>query len=244
MKLPLLAFSVFSLSSLCFAATEHFEKTLPLRADGSFELSNVNGGIEIVAWDKAEVRIEAEKSARKEETLRKIQIKVNASQDSIEIKTDYPRLSGIFGESPQVRYKVWVPAGVRLRKIDDVNGQIKVVGVHGPVSLHSVNGHVAATGLRDDARIELVNGSVEASFDRIPEKGEIQVSTVNGSTILSIPADTNARLDASSVNGGVSCELPLADSNKHRSHLSGKLGLGKASIQASSVNGSVSVKAN
>jgi DUF4097 and DUF4098 domain-containing protein YvlB len=244
MKLPLLVLSALCACSLCFAATERFEKTLPLKADGSFELSNVNGGIDIIAWDKPEVRIEAEKSARSEDTLRKIQIKVNASQDAIEIKTDYPHLSGLFGESPQVRYKVWVPANVRLRKIDDVNGQITVVGVHGPVSLHSVNGHVAASGLQDDTHIELVNGSVEASFERIPEKAQIQVSTVNGSTRLSLPADTSARLDASSVNGGTSCELPLSEINKHRSHLSGKLGSGKASIKASSVNGSVSVKGN
>jgi len=245
MKLHLFALSALAACSIAVAATETFEKSFPLTADGSFELSNTNGAIDITAWDKSEVRILAEKSARSEETLRKVQIKVSASASSIEVKTEYPKLGGgLFGESPKVRYQIWVPVGTKLKHIQDVNGSIKVSGVHGPVYLQSVNGQVKASGLQDDTRIDLVNGSVEASFDKIPEKAEVQVSTVNGSANLSVPADTSARLEASSVNGSASCELPLSEISRHRSHLSGKLGSGKASIKTSSVNGSVSVKGN
>lgn len=245
MKLALLALTGLFAASVALAATESFHQALPLSASGTVELSNVNGPIEVTAWDKPEVVIDAEKSARKEETLRKTQIIVSASPDSVTIRTEVPKTFGIiFGDSANVTYHLYVPANATLRRIEGVNGPIKVVGVHGACTLKSVNGRISATGLQGDASISLVNGSLELSFDKVPEKARIQASTTNGSVELSLPADTNARLDAETVNGSASCRLPLSDLSQHHNRLHGRLGSGSASIKASSVNGSVTVRQN
>ena len=49
----------------CFGVTREITKTFPLQADGSFELSNVNGTVRIETWDKDEVEVRAVKRQRR-----------------------------------------------------------------------------------------------------------------------------------------------------------------------------------
>ena len=43
---------------------ERFEQTVPLRPGSEVRLSNANGAVTLEAWDRPEVRIEAEKQVR------------------------------------------------------------------------------------------------------------------------------------------------------------------------------------
>ena len=56
--------AVFLAAPHCFGVTREFTKTFPLQADGSFELSNVNGTVRIETWDKDEVEVRRRKSLR------------------------------------------------------------------------------------------------------------------------------------------------------------------------------------
>ena len=62
--LPLLAHGPALTTAASAKVTEKFSQTYPLDANGSIRLENVNGSVEIIAWDKNEVALEAEKSAR------------------------------------------------------------------------------------------------------------------------------------------------------------------------------------
>ena len=56
MKTALLLCSVLALAGTVSAkVTENFAQTYPLEATGTIHLENVNGSVEIVAWDKAEL---------------------------------------------------------------------------------------------------------------------------------------------------------------------------------------------
>ncbi len=224
------------------AATESFSQSHPLSAGGKLSLENINGNVEIIAWDKAEVSIEAEKKSSSEEKLKAVQIKVSASPDKISIRTTHEKRLFSWNNNVSVTYRVRVPASTRLDSVETVNGNVKCSGVSGDLHIETVNGSIEASDLQGNAHLELVNGSVHASASQLPAKARIHIETVNGSCDLALPADAGAALSAETVNGKARCELPLANASTKRNELSGTLGNGAASVKLESVNGSVTVR--
>jgi len=69
--------------------TERFEQTYPLTANGRISLSNVNGSIVINAWDRAEVKLVAVKTADSKDRLGDVEIKVDSKPDYLAVETEY-----------------------------------------------------------------------------------------------------------------------------------------------------------
>jgi DUF4097 and DUF4098 domain-containing protein YvlB len=226
------------------SVTETVNKTFPLDRDGTVHLDNVNGNIEIVAWDKAEVSVEAEKKARNDEDLHRVTIEFDSVPAKLTIKTKYERKGGWFSNNvdASVRYKLMVPAGAHLQKIDGVNSDITVTGVQGPVDLDTVNGRISAAGLAADARLDSVNGSLSAGFASLEHVTKVKLDSVNGRTSVTLPKGAGARIAADSVNGSVSIDQPVKLGKVRRHSLAGEIGSGGPDISLETVNGSISIK--
>jgi DUF4097 and DUF4098 domain-containing protein YvlB len=232
-------------ATLSAKVTEKFTETLPLSATGSLRLENVNGDVDIEAWDKNEVSIEAEKSARHEDYLKQIEIRIDAKPDRIAIETFVPKNVRKWFENAQysVRYRLRVPAGIRLEKIDVVNSDLNVTGVRGRVNLDTVNGSIDAKGLRADGEFDTVNGGIRASYDSLDGVKKIDLDTVNGSATIFLPANSSGHIVADSVNGSISCDFPIKLEKSSRSYLRGKIGSGEGpSIRLDSVNGGLKIR--
>jgi DUF4097 and DUF4098 domain-containing protein YvlB len=243
----LLSFLAFAFLAVAARATvnETFKQTYPLAADGVVHLENVNGDIDITAWDKAEVSLVADKRARDDEELKRIEIEIDAQPDRLAIKTKYAKKAGwFFGNTHQgsVRYKLMVPAGARLQKIDTVNSDITVTGVHGAVNLDTVNGSISASGLMADARLDSVNGSLRAEFVSLDKVQTVKLDSVNGRAEVTLPKGASASIKTSSVNGSSSVDQPIKLSHSGRHSLSGDIGSGGPHITLDTVNGSIAVR--
>ncbi len=236
--------------------TETFKQTYPLAPEGIIHLENVNGDITIKAWDRSEVALEAEKQAKNDEELQQIKLLISSSNwnvngrstSKLTIKTQFPKahlgfLSFGHGSSTgSVRYRLMVPAGARLDKIDSVNSDITVAGVRGSVELETVNGRITATGLAADARLESVNGSLSAEFASLDGVQKVKLDSVNGRASVVLPKGAGARIDADSVNGGVSIDQAVTLGKIHRHSLTGQIGSGGPDISLETVNGGISIK--
>jgi len=55
-------------------AREDFHKTYPLKASGEVRLENFNGNVTVSVWDRAEVRVDAVKTARSKQDLEDIRL--------------------------------------------------------------------------------------------------------------------------------------------------------------------------
>jgi hypothetical protein len=235
MKTTLRLFAVFA----CFATTalaarftesEKFSQTYPLTATGALRLSNVNGDVDIVAWDRNEVLVEAEKRAETTADLARIHIVVDAQPDRLVVKSDHEK-TGFFGTSVrgEVVYHLKVPAGISLEKIGVVNSGVTVRDLRGPVVLETVNGSIHASGLGGDAKLATVNGSIHATFASVSAGTHITTGSVNGAC------------DLSTVNGSTRCDFPVTIEKSGRTTLRGTIGEGGASLKAGTVNGSIHV---
>jgi DUF4097 and DUF4098 domain-containing protein YvlB len=71
----------------------------------------------------------------------------------------------------------------------------------------------------------------------------VELSSVNGSVELTIPSDSKAELEASTISGGISNDFGL-HVNNHRfvgHDLRGELGTGGAHIKLENVNGGIEI---
>ncbi len=221
--------------------TQDFHRTVPLSATGRVSLDNVNGNVEITGWDRNEVQIDAAKTARDQQKLDEARIDVNASSDSVEIKTHYPE--GHTNNNPaSVRYQLHVPQNARLDRINLVNGSLTVQKVSGEVRANLINGKLRVDDLAGRAELSTVNGGIEATYASLDSVREIKLKSVNGAIELRLPNSPNAEVKASTVSGGIRSDFPLQVQGGYvGKNLNGTLGSGGTQIEVSNVSGSIHI---
>lgn len=243
LRLPLAALALLAGATFAHAkVTEKFAQTYPLDANGTVHVENVNGSIEIIAWDKNEVSLEAEKSARSQEGLERMRLSIDSSNQRLHVKTVLEKKWRFWDNmNAAVHYKLMVPAGARLTKVGVVNSDIHVTGVKGETHLESVNGSIEASGLTGAGRFETVNGSIRVAYAAMPAAGDLSLSTVNGTCKLTLPEKAGFELDADTVNGRVSCAFPITLEKSGKRELRGPVNGGGTRVNLESVNGNLTV---
>ncbi|MGH9660519.1 MAG: DUF4097 family beta strand repeat-containing protein, partial [Bryobacteraceae bacterium] len=228
----ILAASALVACALAADVEDRIQKTYPLAAGGRVAVSNVNGDIRVTAWDKNEVDLVAVKRARSKDKLDECQITIDASADSVVVRTRYPS-DRTNQNSARVSYTLRVPRAARLSSIDTVNGTVAIEGVTGDVKASTVNGDATARGLAAETRLSTVNGRLEALYDRLPAGKAVDLGSVNGAIVLSLPPDASADLSVSSVNGGFRNDFGLPTSHGPRPgrNFSGTIGRGGSRVK-------------
>ena len=229
------------------ALTEEFHQTYALTADGRVELDNINGDVRISSWDRNEVKVDAVKYADTKERLDEAKIEIDSRTNALSIRTKYPNHDqtwnwGSHNNPASVEYTLTVPRTARLDEIKLINGSLDVNGVSGEVSASCINGRLEAHNLAGRARLSTINGHLDARFDQLAGH-LVELSSVNGSVELTIPSDSKAELEASTVSGGIKNDFGL-HVNHHQfvgHDLRGELGAGGTHIKLENVNGRIEI---
>lgn len=220
------------------AVSEDYDQTLPLAADGSLEIDNVNGSVVIQGWDRDEIRIHAVKHAADTEGLADIRIEVESSARAVEIDARLPK-----DKKASVDYTITLPAGAAV-EADLVNGPLEVEGVQGRLELTAVNGSLTVKGAHGPVEAEAVNGEMAIGFARIEADTSAELESVNGRISLFLPAGVEGSFEAETVNGGIETDFPL-EVRKARfgpmSTLEGRLGEGGGRFETTTVNGKIRI---
>jgi DUF4097 and DUF4098 domain-containing protein YvlB len=230
------------------AFTEEFHQTYTLTAEGRIELDNINGAVHISSWDRNQVKVDAVKYADTKERLDEARIEVDSGKDYLSIRTKYRDhdLSfnwGSHNNPASVEYTLIVPQAARLDEIKLINGSLDVTGVNGEVRASCINGKLQAHNLAGRASLSTINGRLDARFDQLTGSA-LELNSVNGSVALTIPSDSKAEIDASTVSGGIDNDFGL-HVNHHRfvgHDLRGELAGGGTRIELKNVNGRIDVR--
>ena len=229
---------------------EEFHQTYPLSPTGRVSFENLNGGVQIKVWDRAEIQVDAVKKAYRRERLAEARIDINASQDNIRIKTEYPDWNQSFHKDDRrwdnpaiIDYTLTVPRKANLESIELVNGSIDIDGAEGSVRASSINGRLNARGLQGDTKLSTINGQLQATFSQLDESKPIFLDSVNGQVTLIIPSDSNVSVRASTVHGSITNDFGITVRHgEYVGHdLNGQIGTGGARIKLSNVNGAIRI---
>jgi hypothetical protein len=143
-----------------------------------------------------------------------------------------------------VRFRVMLPKGIKL-DASTVNGPVEVNGAGSELALATVNGQIHADAI-GPIRATTVNGSIHADMEGMPctpcATEPVELKTVNGSITAVLPPDINADLDASTVSGRVSTDLPIQLVGRVTPRaVRARIGKGGRRLALSTVNGSIEI---
>ncbi|HEX8985316.1 MAG TPA: DUF4097 family beta strand repeat-containing protein [Bryobacteraceae bacterium] len=219
-----------------------FHQVYPLEAGGRVAVRNINGSIQVAAWERNEVKVDAVKRGRSQQDLDEARIVVDASAGKVDIRTKYPERENN-QHAASVEYTITVPRGASLDRIEAVNGDVAIEGIAGAVRVNSVNGKVDVRRAGGDVDASTVNGRVEAAFESLSSH-RVSLNTVNGGILLALPKDAGAHLKASTVHGDISSDFGLTV--RHAGFAPGNsldttIGAGGADVKLATVNGAISL---
>jgi len=247
---PSAADSTYAVSESGEEMREEFHQTYPLSQSGRVSLENINGDLQIKVWDRAAVQVDAIKKAYRKDRLAEATIEVNATEENIRIKTEYPdepqnfrNGQGRYDNPATVDYTLTVPRKATLESVELINGSIDIDGVEGSVKASSINGRLNARGLLGEARLSTINGPLNATFTQLDESKAISLGSVNGNVTLVIPSNANASVRAGTVHGGISSDFALhIKHGEYVGHsMDGQIGTGGPKIKLGNVNGGIRV---
>jgi Putative adhesin len=222
-------------------------KSYTLADGGRVEIDNVNGRIQVEAWDGNTVEVRAErigKGATPEAAKRmldRIEIREEVTPRQVRLETRVARTTGWLGSGTEVRYAVKVPAAAEV-DVQTVNGGIEVSGVRGPVVAETTNGGVTARRIAGPIDASTTNGGVDVDVDQVAERG-IELGCTNGGINLRLPRDSKATLSARITNGGIAADgldLELTGETSRR-RLEGRLNGGGPRIVLAGTNGGIRI---
>jgi len=262
------------IASAASAATlkENFNKTVPLKPGSQVTLRNVNGGVTFEAWDRDEVRIEAEKKVKAgtDEAARKVmsqvRIEVTPGAGGLRIETKIPKngdgfFAWIFNNQVNVNvtYRVHVPrraavdaetvnggvnlAGTRGKvRVETTNGGIDIKDVQGNVDAVSTNGGITATRIAGAVKAGTTNGGIDADLLDVPDGSDLQLETTNGGISIRLLRDARLSVDASTTNGRVDSDFEVEGAAKGKRSLKGDINGGGGRLELSTTNGNIEIR--
>lgn len=197
---------------------EKFEKTEPLDRDGKVEIRNISGDVEVMTWDRGEVKIDALKTSRAssmakaKENASKVDIVVSRHNGVLRVETKYPRPS-IKNLNVSVYYKVTIPSQAAV-KARSVSGDVSLENIGGKADAETKSGDVTVMGAKNGANAETVSGDVkvvdvEKGAYCKTASGSVDAKNVSGNTDLNcVSGDVTGEnirgdVEADTVSGSV-----------------------------------------
>jgi hypothetical protein len=234
-------------------ASKEFRRTVPLAGNGRVELRTNRGTARITPWDRHEVEVFAKIEARPEsrdpeESVRRTEIRFDATADSVLIQTDFGDRSwggGWFGDDPVplVHYEIKVPRTVDLTVADD-RSEIQMGDLLGRLRLHTDRSSIEIASFSGALTVEADRGRIQIGKLLLTDRGEFHTDRTEVDLGLSSNHGMTLDLDldrvSPSVDDGLLTGL-MRDDSRHVSYR-GSIGHGGPTLRYSADRGSLRLR--
>ena len=194
----LLAAGILAAVAPAAMAQQSITKNAKVAPDVTVEVSNVQGSVEITAWDKNEVDLLAELESPKDE------LEYEATERNVRIEVRRPH--GKYDHDEEdASLTLRVPKGARIIA-DTVSADIGVTGVRGEISLQSVSGEVRTQAF--DAPVKATSVSGEITVTGNGGKSAVSTENVSGDSTVS---GVRGGYDGEVVSGNIRATVASAD---------------------------------
>jgi uncharacterized protein YaiE (UPF0345 family) len=189
-------------------------------APTAIQVDNAVGAIDIEAWDKPSVEINATKRGPNYETVNAIKISVEPDGSTLVVHTQFPSMSS----NAKVEYTIHAPAHTDLKLVQSL-GAIKSIGFTGNVQEHTST------------------GAIEATMGALGGSQQLHMDVSLGAIKLTLPSNTDAAITASTSVGGIKSDFPLSiDKTVVGQTARGKVGNGNAVAELNVSTGGIDIQ--
>lgn len=258
MKTALIAGTALLLSTAAAAASlsETIDRTFDARPGATVVLNNVNGRIAVSSWDQPRVRVVAEKEveggrADVKEMLRALRVEMEPRDGGVVVTTHHPkRVEGAWSifdwiagnhENAQVRYEVTVPRTMNL-VVSNTNGSVRLDGINGVHELETTNGKIEVSRSAGSVEASTTNGAIAVELLSVAAGKPMRLSTTNGRIEMTVPRNAAVDVDASTTNGTIRSDLPVATTRAGGRSLRGTINGGGTPLRLRTTNGGISIR--
>jgi DUF4097 and DUF4098 domain-containing protein YvlB len=180
-----------------FTAERDFEKRVQADPNGTVEISNVAGAVNVTGWDRAEVEVTGHLGEDVE------RVDVTTAGTRITIKVVLPHMSS---NDSDALLDVRVPKNAELN-VSGVSADLKTSGLLGAQTLKTVSGEIRADLAGPMFEAKTVSGDMRLRGSS--KVSNMRVETVSGNVVLDRGAGD---IDATTVSGDLRLELDPARS--------------------------------
>ncbi len=222
----------------------------PAQGDGgtytSISVSDVDGLVSIIPWNKTTVVINGTVTARGlGSSVSAVSFRNSSINGNVIFQALFPTSTGFFlSQSYSVSINVFVPATIRFASVQviNVNGGVRINNLNASsVSSTTVNGLVSLScPYCGNATLTSTNGSISASFVVLIGNGTYSLSATNANLALTIPSTSAFRIQATAVNGSILVS-GFNGLVSGQTRLTGTVGTGNATVTLTSVNGQITI---
>jgi hypothetical protein len=190
-----------------YRETDTEEFSLPREGAAALAVRTTNGAIQVAAGDGESIRVQATKHVRGRSEaaarafLTEMRIERRRDGDRWIVEATWPRPDSGEIESPEVRFEIEAPRGMRL-EARSTNGAVQATGL-AEVALQSSNGRVVAREIGGPCAVRTSNGAVEIDAC----EGPVEARSDNGSLHLRA---VRSPLKGHTSNGGIDAILTTA----------------------------------
>ncbi len=191
MKLAIVAIVLFPTLVMAEEVQETTFVNVPAPQVESISIEQPQGKLELVGWDKQEVRVVAHKHARDDKTLDQLTVEFVMADGKVHIRTGV-RVDNTFRPLPAadgagIDLTVTAPRNINLRA-QTWAGNLDVSGMRagavlssrgGEVHASDIDGEVHTNALRGKQRLTAIRGNVEA--DGVT--GDVELDTIDGEVL-------------------------------------------------------------
>jgi hypothetical protein len=170
-------------------------------------ISNIQGGIDVTAWNGSSVEMDIEKvlSARTADRLSigRSEVSLRERQEGglVDVRVESDHHHGPQLYDFHYAFKVRVPRNISI-ELSEVNSSVHVEGTSGDFKVSSVNGEIEMRDVEGSGDVHTVNGKVKVTFARNPT-GATSFKSVNGTLDVAFPASLNADVRVKVFNGSI-----------------------------------------
>lgn len=214
-------------------AAQNITKRATVTADAAVDVSNVQGRVDVTAWDRNEVELIAVLESDKDE------LEFEATDRNVRIKVTRPDRKYWHDGDDDAVLTLRVPKGIRLH-VNTVSADVKVAGVRGEQRLGTVSGTLDTQAYDEIVDMHAVSGDITVAGTG--GKAAVTSESVSGTTIITgvhgsyegkaVSGDIRAtvaaasRLRAGTVSGDLEISAELAaDARVEMKSISGDVGL-------------------
>jgi len=223
-------------------------REMTVSASGSITVDGgQNGGIGVKGEDRGDILVRACVQA-----WGSTDAVAKANVASVRINTNgIIKADATDDKNVSVSYQILIPRSTNL-KLTAHNGGISISGVDGSAEFETTNGGVSLNNVSGSVKGKTTNGGVNVALSGASWQGSgLDVTTTNGGVRILMPENYAAHVEAGTVNGGFSSDIPslnveARDENGRRkasARISTDLNGGGAPIRIVTTNGGVRISA-
>jgi DUF4097 and DUF4098 domain-containing protein YvlB len=202
-------------------AVQNIDRTLPTGTTPVVDVSNVQGRVTVVAWDRQEVKVTGTIENDSHE------LEFSGGTDRVTVKVRIPSKSHSYGRKDDAILDIRVPEGSKLN-VQTVSADISVEGVKGAQRLEAVSGDIVTTVYDETLDVRTVSGDAdvrgnggkgrvyaESTSGEVKARGlgsEVEAHSVSGSVDLEVGTTSRVRMET--VSGNLEALMTLADNGR------------------------------